>query len=161
LPQDFAAIKGTSAAPAQPFNDMNREEKSRYVDAKECDYIAVMLDDLTTFNSDGLRDSLKRALRDALRQKKDEEERCRTQDGGEFCSSAPVPTEVSPLQGLLVKSAPGIGGSVVNGGSYSVVAASKVLDSARSTSAFLRAFYIPGPSENANRMKDYLILKKI
>ena len=42
LPQPFAVESGSSAAPAQPFNDRNAEEESRYVPYEECDYIVVL-----------------------------------------------------------------------------------------------------------------------
>ncbi|CAM9447619.1 unnamed protein product [Chrysoparadoxa australica] len=39
LPQPFTAKGGTSATPPQPFNDLNREEPSRYTTLSECDYV--------------------------------------------------------------------------------------------------------------------------
>jgi alpha-1,2-mannosyltransferase len=44
LPQHFAPQDGTSAEPLQPFNDLNREETSRYVELGQCDYLVVLLD---------------------------------------------------------------------------------------------------------------------
>lgn len=44
LPQPFASINGTWAEPLLPFNDMNREERSRYVDLAFCDYIVITRD---------------------------------------------------------------------------------------------------------------------
>eukprot|EP00611_Tribonema_gayanum_P026482 TRINITY_DN6317_c0_g1_i2.p1 TRINITY_DN6317_c0_g1~~TRINITY_DN6317_c0_g1_i2.p1 ORF type:complete len:649 (-),score=169.20 TRINITY_DN6317_c0_g1_i2:49-1899(-) len=39
LPQPFSADKGTSAVPRQPFNDLNKEETSRYTALSDCDYV--------------------------------------------------------------------------------------------------------------------------
>jgi hypothetical protein len=162
---------------------MNREEKSRYVaDVTQCSYIAVILDDLDSNSEEkesesegSLRFFLKKGLREALSQKRDEERKCKA-EGDEFCGAASAPSSSdvssSPYLGLIVDGLSGGSGGdgdgdgggdggVVEVVRYTVKAASKVLDSARSTSALLRAFYVPGLSESANRMKDYLILKKI
>jgi hypothetical protein len=34
----FSLNKGTSSEPAQPFNNLNQEERSRYLDIHRCDY---------------------------------------------------------------------------------------------------------------------------
>jgi len=39
LPQPFQEGNGTWAEPPQPFNDLNKEELSRYVSIKECDFV--------------------------------------------------------------------------------------------------------------------------
>ena len=39
LPQHFAAENGTFCKPIQPFNGLNKEETSRYVELETCDYI--------------------------------------------------------------------------------------------------------------------------
>mmetsp|Transcript_497 Transcript_497/g.665 ORF Transcript_497/g.665 Transcript_497/m.665 type:complete len:550 (+) Transcript_497:459-2108(+) len=39
LPQPFREKNGTFAEPLQPFNDLNKEEPSRYTTMKKCDYI--------------------------------------------------------------------------------------------------------------------------
>ena len=39
LPQYYAEVNGTFATPAQPFNNRNLEERSRYIPIDTCDYI--------------------------------------------------------------------------------------------------------------------------
>lgn len=39
LPQHFAAVDGTKVEPLQAFNNLNREEKSRYIPRAQCDYV--------------------------------------------------------------------------------------------------------------------------
>ena len=46
LPQHFSGPAwqgGTWATPRQPFNDLNREEKSRYVQLADCDYVVALI----------------------------------------------------------------------------------------------------------------------
>jgi hypothetical protein len=38
LPQHYSSLDGTKVEPLQPFNNMNREEPSRYVDFSHCHY---------------------------------------------------------------------------------------------------------------------------
>ena len=39
LPQHFAVINGTKNEPLQPFNNMNKEERTRYIERSSCEYI--------------------------------------------------------------------------------------------------------------------------
>lgn len=59
LPQHFASIGGTYSEPLQPFNDLNREETSRYVDLSLCDYLVLSLDENKNYGDD---DTMRRYL---------------------------------------------------------------------------------------------------
>lgn len=39
LPQHFRSVNGTFESPLQPFNDLNKEEISRYIEYDNCHYI--------------------------------------------------------------------------------------------------------------------------
>lgn len=56
LPAHFAAEDGTFATPAQPFNNMNKEEKSRYVTLDQCDFIVKSEDGSIVSSSKVLND---------------------------------------------------------------------------------------------------------
>ena len=43
LPQPFRPVNGTWDTPLQPFNELNKEEPSRYVSISDCDYLIELL----------------------------------------------------------------------------------------------------------------------
>ena len=59
LPQYFAQNNGTFSEPLQPFNDKNKEEKSRYIDIEVCDYLVASIPDYTSFEIERLIDSFR------------------------------------------------------------------------------------------------------
>jgi len=48
LPQPFRPVNGTWDTPLQPFNELNKEEPSRYVPLGSCDYFVELLPDGAT-----------------------------------------------------------------------------------------------------------------
>ena len=52
LPQHFSTIGGTSGIPLQQFNDLNKEEESRYVPLNSCDYLVAIIESGTDKQSE-------------------------------------------------------------------------------------------------------------
>ena len=59
LPQYFAKENGTFSEPSQPFNDKNKEEKSRYIAVDKCDYLVASIPDYTSFEIERLIESFR------------------------------------------------------------------------------------------------------
>jgi len=71
LPQYFAIKNGTFSEPLQPFNDKNKEEKSRYIETNECNYIIASIPDYTTYEIEKLIDSFRNVEKLIIRENKD------------------------------------------------------------------------------------------
>lgn len=59
LPAHFEVENGTSIMPRAPFNDQNREEKSRYLSVFSCDYLVMHVHKRDDVNTSGSKSVLK------------------------------------------------------------------------------------------------------
>jgi hypothetical protein len=130
LPQHFAAERGTSAEPAQPFNDQNLEEISRYVPLEACDFIVTLMKPTESSDHGFLGHAL-------VRQEK---------------STGPIHTPELPMNFPAYETR-----KRLKPKRFKRVLSKPIIDPSRSMSAIARAYAIPGFSTVENKFNEYTL----
>lgn len=150
LPQHFSRIDGISAPTAQPFNDKNEEEESRYVKLSTCDYLVASID-LTSSKESVIVEKRSTGSgpgsglwMDRVRQF------IQTLTAGD--DDTGDEEEMS-----MDFSSPGNDSETVN---FRYLFSRRVIDPSRSLSSLARAYFIPGLSRIKNTYNSYSAFKK-
>jgi hypothetical protein len=149
LPQYFASVNGTSGKPLQPFNDLNAEESSRYIDSlSSCDYIVAIMkpDEFVGSSSSSSSSSSDSGSNNGVKSKsKKDTMRRETADSSlSMVKQGPLGVEIS---------------AAMSAGQLEVLFSEPIIDPSRSLSSLARAFFIPGYSGVKNRYSYYVVLK--
>ena len=154
LPQHFSSFLGTSAIPAQRFNNMNQEEESRYVMLSTCDYLVAAID----------RD-------DENDEDKDEDEDVESGSRGIFNKNMNIeklPNSVGVTKRNKKKTREekifefkyDTVDGVADISNFRFLFSTRVINPSKSRSAVARAYFIPGLSGTANAFNSYSAFKR-
>ena len=147
LPQHFSITRGTSAIPLQQFNDLNKEEESRYVPLSSCDYLVAIIESETDNHSE-------------------------LEDDSQFESEDKSVGSLSQFLGINQMQAVKKDGKIfefksegINEDSdnsrFQYLFSSRIINASKSQSVIARAYFIPGISGIRNSYNSYTAFKKI